>query len=295
MNSTLDLSRDLLTPIKSSQLATQWISLFRTNPVDAFHNWINSILKAVGFKNMPDFEGIQTVETINIEYILEGILQQQSPDEKSIWYKPKTNEKKFRNKYERFLRDLIIKSKDTILTEITFLPEWIRLLIAISSCCYKQLRHIGTISSLVIGESLLSIIENYKSDIEQFEINSIASSKRKDNNKMKSININNIENNIMYLTEIVNTIFNNIFVHRFKDINEVIREDTLKYFGKWLFIRPNVYIKDDYTKYYGWCLNDIKPKVRDAAVIVLTQMYIYIYNIFLLFFFFFFFLLLYYK
>lgn len=92
-----------------------------------------------------------------MEKIVKKELDNINEDDRCLWYKPTNEHKKFRPKYENFIKEMIKKSQDNILYDIKFLPELIKILIVPSGSSYGILRHISTITGLIIGESLLKV------------------------------------------------------------------------------------------------------------------------------------------
>jgi hypothetical protein len=45
--------------------------------------------------------------------------------------------------------------------------------------------------------------------------------------------------------------FHSIFVHRYKDSNDLIRSLCIKHLGKWMAIDTEDMLKDEYLKYIG--------------------------------------------
>lgn len=45
-------------------------------------------------------------------------------------------------------------------------------------------------------------------------------------------------------------------MHRYRDIDASIREQCLEALGSWISGYPSFFLKDKYTKYLGWMLND---------------------------------------
>lgn len=66
----------------------------------------------------------------------------------------------------------------------------------------------------------------------------------------------------MVLEETIDTIFNGIFVHRYRDTNETIRGDCIMELGNWVVTYPEVFLDNAYLRYLGWVLSDkvIKKK-----------------------------------
>jgi hypothetical protein len=69
------------------------------------------------------------------------------------------------------------------------------------------------------------------------------------------------------MLELSNTIFNSVFVHRYKDSQETLRAQCTRHIGDWLSLDPARLFKDDYLKYLGWLFFDYSSVVRKEAVL----------------------------
>ena len=61
------------------------------------------------------------------------------------------------------------------------------------------------------------------------------------------------------------TVFNSIFVHRFKDSHDNVRALCVRRLGDWLSSDPERLYKDEYVKYAGWATFDHAQVVRKEA------------------------------
>lgn len=57
-----------------------------------------------------------------------------------------------------------------------------------------------------------------------------------------------------------------VFVHRYRDIKPVIRKLSLQSLGGWMKSYPAYFVKDDFLKYMGWCLNDEVKLIRILGI-----------------------------
>jgi hypothetical protein len=64
-----------------------------------------------------------------------------------------------------------------------------------------------------------------------------------------------------------------VFVHRYRDTAPEVRRDTLEAFRPCIAAHPAYFLRDEYTKYLGWMLNDADASVRVAALRALQPLY----------------------
>jgi cohesin complex subunit SA-1/2 len=69
------------------------------------------------------------------------------------------------------------------------------------------------------------------------------------------------------LEEIVEgNIFQGVFIHRYRDSNPYIRGQSMETLSKLCLLRPDVFLRDKYLKYFGWMASDKVASVRVAAL-----------------------------
>jgi cohesin complex subunit SA-1/2 len=74
------------------------------------------------------------------------------------------------------------------------------------------------------------------------------------------------------LQELVDSnIFGGVFAKRYRDSNDSIRVLSLESLSKFCAIRPDLFLKGTYLKYFGWLLSDKSASVRYQAVLGLLR------------------------
>jgi cohesin complex subunit SA-1/2 len=67
-------------------------------------------------------------------------------------------------------------------------------------------------------------------------------------------------------------IFDSIFVHRYKDSNDMIRAHCCTRLGDWLLQDPNRLCEEKQLKYLGWMCSDRSIIVRFEAVNAISKL-----------------------
>lgn len=83
--------------------------------------------------------------------------------------------------------------------------------------------------------------------------------------KLKS-SISDIEADKTVSYTIIDNIVKLIFVHRFKDIDDGIRCQSMIHLANWTKNNPEYFLKVTYLKYFGWLLSDTSSQVRSQVV-----------------------------
>lgn len=84
-------------------------------------------------------------------------------------------------------------------------------------------------------------------------------------------NINEIQNSKIITENIIENIVKICFVHRFKDVDEIIRSDSVLHLSTWINNYPEYFLKVTYLKYFGWLLSDTSNIVRSQVLKVLPN------------------------
>lgn len=70
--------------------------------------------------------------------------------------------------------------------------------------------------------------------------------------------------------DICDSIFNTIFIHRFKDAQSDVRLVCIRHINEWILFDLKRDIKVEYLKYLGWACNDPSDNVRLEAIMSIT-------------------------
>ncbi|KAI9003378.1 hypothetical protein DFJ74DRAFT_436159 [Hyaloraphidium curvatum] len=67
-------------------------------------------------------------------------------------------------------------------------------------------------------------------------------------------------------------IFNGVFVHRYRDVDALIRSDCIRELGAWIKTYPETFLDAQYLRYAGWMMSDRTPKTRLPSVVFLKDL-----------------------
>jgi lysine/ornithine N-monooxygenase len=68
------------------------------------------------------------------------------------------------------------------------------------------------------------------------------------------------------LVEIIDGIFNAVFMHRSRDTDSDVRTHCLSHITEFISFHPEELIRQEYLKYLGWACNDTSSQVRIASI-----------------------------
>lgn len=72
--------------------------------------------------------------------------------------------------------------------------------------------------------------------------------------------------------DISDSIFNSIFIHRFKDAQSDVRLVCIRHINEWIQFDLKRDIKVEYLKYLGWACSDHNSNVRLEAIMSITSL-----------------------
>ena len=71
----------------------------------------------------------------------------------------------------------------------------------------------------------------------------------------------------------LDSIFEGVVMHRYRDVAAPIRQLALESLGQWVCAMPGSFLDDSYLKYLGWSLSDKDAAVRNTALCALIDIY----------------------
>ncbi|RKP26496.1 hypothetical protein SYNPS1DRAFT_27815 [Syncephalis pseudoplumigaleata] len=73
--------------------------------------------------------------------------------------------------------------------------------------------------------------------------------------------------------EMLDGLFDGIFVHRYRDIDPAIRVDCVSFLGEWIIRYPDRFMDSQYMRYLGWSMADNMVQPRIAALRALIKLH----------------------
>ncbi|KAK5962883.1 cohesin subunit IRR1 PWA37_005337 [Arxiozyma heterogenica] len=147
---------------------------------------------------------------------------------------------------------------------------------AFSTTNVRCFRYIATLSLYLYQDFLTDhIVDLEKNYLAKFT-KQLSLEKRKKRKNQTVIfklenNIEEIQNSKIITENIIENIIKICFVHRFKDVDEIIRSESVLHLSTWIKNYPEYFMKVTYLKYFGWLLSDTSNIVRSQVLKVLPN------------------------
>ncbi|CCE88438.1 Piso0_001943 [Millerozyma farinosa CBS 7064] len=161
-----------------------------------------------------------------------------------------------------------------------------KILVWLSCLCtsnIRPLRYVSTVILLELQTKLCEVISNVSNALEknQRQLSNIKSSKQgRSNRSTQKKKADIIHKNVtMYhkQKEIIKDYFNEItettFIHRYRDIDPMVRQECLQKLGEWMILYPDFFFQSSYLRYFGWLLSDPSSTVRSEIAKALLKLY----------------------
>ncbi|KAF7714297.1 Uncharacterized protein PECH_000425 [Penicillium ucsense] len=259
----------------SETAAAQWLSQYEKHPALAMRDLVNFILRCTG-----DNLEITEEQVVEVDHAPEHIteLQEVYIAHKIPEYPLMARDKKYRA-FQPVLEDFFAALIQTfhhssiLYTDVALLENiqiWIS---CISTAGIRPFRHTATIISLAMTTALCTIAREVMTTVTTSRKQLESEKKKKAQNKgrIEAIQtaISEGENKIERLDEFLQDGFDTVFVHRYRDVDGVIRGECLAALGKWIATYREMFFEGQYLRYLGWTLADV---VAHTRLVVLEQL-----------------------
>ncbi|KAJ7094006.1 hypothetical protein B0H15DRAFT_799033 [Mycena belliarum] len=288
INADNPLFNAILNPAAALQsTAEDFLESLEEAPGLAQAELVNLVLRACGCNEslnedqVLDFDGVLDV----LDEFTEGLKKEQTSNAYPLTSKLPLF-KKFRKSLHEFIERLIsaAASLGSLYTSdlIPTLQAWV---IAMSSSQIRSFRHTATVVALELESALCDVaaaveksavsIARYREGVKKRRDKVTAGSnkdkaKDKDNLDAKATEARGHRDK---LKEFIKDFVDGVFVHRYRDLDPIIRAECILALGTWFTKHPAHFLDATYLRYIGWVLSDGAAAVRLAALRALAGVY----------------------
>jgi len=255
------------------ETAIQWLALYERDPSSALAAAINLLTKYAGADLAVAVDDLE-LDIQRVAKRLEDDADQEGKLDPPVW---RFKKKPFRRRYDEFWRRLVRETKHKILNDEYFLTNLIDWVGSVSKSNVRAFRQAAVQTSFALMDGLIEAAIMCEDELDKCET-------RLERARSKPVPrqeiISNLEENqkehqamIESVHAHCESIFNLIFVRRYRDIYPPIRVSCMEALGSWMAKYPSLFLEDVKLKYVGWCLSDKDPLVRRAAVETIHKIY----------------------
>lgn len=174
-----------------------------------------------------------------------------------------------RTKQSRSFRDVLISFFENLIVDMhqnelmyrdEFLIENLHAWLAsMSSSSLRPFRHTATTISLAVQSALVKVADDL--DYRLGYTGKARNSKAKLNAGQQRDMEKNTSNRKV-CTEAIQSFFDTVFVHRYRDVDPRIRTECVEALGNWIIALPSIFLEPGYLRYLGWMLSDTHAPTR---------------------------------
>ena len=132
-------------------------------------------------------------------------------------------------------------------------------LASMSSSSLRPFRHTATTISLAVQSALVKVADDL--DYRLGYTGKARNSKAKLNAGQQRDMEKNTSNRKV-CTEAIQSFFDTVFVHRYRDVDPRIRTECVEALGNWIIALPSIFLEPGYLRYLGWMLSDTHAPTR---------------------------------
>lgn len=265
-----------------SSAAREWVDRFRNDRAEATAEVLTFFLQACGVTSRGvTAEEAEHTGADEIKQEADAAAQEDGLDE--IFSGKSAAARHLRASYkelwDKLIRDAAVAGQ---LQGGFFLDKAVNLVIALSTSVVRELRKVATITATQIATSLLHVIVTLGESRDTAAGQATAEEAKKAGRGGKAAGeraaafkrqVQRATADIQELLAYVDSIFQSVFMNRFRDIDSEIRLAVVSGVGRWMQLLPATFLTATYLKYTAWAVSDKDPAVRLEAASALCALY----------------------
>ncbi|ORX93238.1 hypothetical protein K493DRAFT_338370 [Basidiobolus meristosporus CBS 931.73] len=256
---------------------SDWIESYQADNLEALVQLINFLIKACGCPGAITRDAIENNdEIVDLLHDLQNDFDPNANTEYPLVSKNKQF-KKFRKNLIEFFDRLVQQGKHSILYDGMFMETLESWIIAMSSSLFRPFRHTAAIVALNIVTSLCNVCQNIQDELNTANRQLATEQKKRrtknDRESQLSSKADELHNKKITLESYLTDFFDGVFVHRYRDVDPILRTECVKELGNWISRYPDHFMDGTYLRYIGWVLSDKSASTRLEAVKAMTKLY----------------------
>jgi cohesin complex subunit SA-1/2 len=260
-------------------IAGNWLKRFEDHESNALAEVVNFVLKCAGCNTQVSAVDVEDPDAITskVDDIREEY-QATEPTDYPLIAKGKTATS-VRQGLTGFFNALIramaisrILYNNTVLLENV--QNWIS---TMSSAPNRSFRHTATVASLSITTALCEVARDNAETIANHQRHADTERKKKNVNAAR---VRDLENKVKeataqqeFLEPQLEDWFNVIWIHRYRDVDPIVRRDCIHALGDWVVIMPDAFFDGNHLRYMGWMMSDSSAATRGEVIQQLARLY----------------------
>lgn len=146
-----------------------------------------------------------------------------------------------------------------------------------SSAGNRAFRHTATVASLSVMNALCEVAAERETEAAALQRQAEGERKKANHNKGR---VRQLDQKVRDSTQAQDFLevqlkdwFDTVFIHRYRDVDPVIRRECASALGDWILILPSMFFDGQHLRYLGWVLSDAVAGTRGEVVKQLQRLY----------------------
>ncbi|XP_074274226.1 sister-chromatid cohesion protein 3 [Silene latifolia] len=269
----------LIEAIKGSRknippLVKFWVERYEKDPKPAMLDLLAMLFESCGAKYHIEGDPFEELDVDNVVLALVNLARKGEVEDYQSSKKKDFNNLKDNIVY--FWDNLVVECQNGPMFDGVLLEKCTDYVIAISCTPPRIFRQVASLIGLQLVTSFITVAKMLGSQREttQRQLNT-ENKKRAEGPRAESLNkrLMTTHEKITMIEELMDKIFKGLFMHRYRDIDPIIRMSCIQSLGVWILSYPSLFLQDRYLKYLGWTLSDKSAAVRKASIGGLQSLY----------------------
>ncbi|AMD20632.1 HDL112Cp [Eremothecium sinecaudum] len=285
------------------EIASEWLDQYKDDRTVALKEFVNFLLNCCGSLVQVGEHDVVNNDSSNETVGEVQVMFQEQTVHEFYLYLSKTQKKRGKNKplYDNFVefmsklielandKDMIYIEKDseedgeeanTVIETSPLMLDLLTWLSSFSVCKIRSLRYVATLAMYVFQDQLTELVVDLDTQVLLKLRKQLKMEQKKKRPNKKTVDkleatIADVQSTKTVIESNIDNIVNLCFVHRFKDVDESLRSESMLHLAKWLKNHPEYFFKATYLKYFGWLLSDTSPTVRSQVLKTLSDIVSY--------------------
>ena len=249
-----------------------WMSSLRKDSVSAIRDLVNFVFECVGCELQIQNSDIEDID--NVTNKLGDVLEEYAQN-KSAEYPLVSKARQyvdFRTVLVEFFSAIIKRlHNDATLYDQPEIYDNVNVWCAtMSGASYRPFRHTATVICLSMGTALCDIAKEIQGSMATTKTQLDAEKKKKSFNKGRVATIQASmkadEKKLEAIDTYLRDLFDTVYVHRYRDVEEKIRVECVAALGNWITLYRKMFLEGQYLRYLGWIMSDPNSPTRLEVV-----------------------------
>jgi cohesin complex subunit SA-1/2 len=252
--------------------AATWMSSLRKDSVAAIRDLVNFVFECIGCEQKIQSSDIEDID--NVTNKLGDVLEEYAHNKAAEY--PLISKARQYAEFRTVLVDFFSATikrlhSDSILYDQPEIFDNINVWVAtMSGASYRPFRHTATVICLSIATALCEIAREIQESMATTKTQLDAEKKKKSVNKgrvsIMQEGMKADEKKLETVDAYLRDLFDTVYVHRYRDVEEKIRVECVAALGSWIVLYRKMFLEGQYLRYLGWIMSDPNSPTRLEVV-----------------------------